>query len=64
MHRILPQPTYAPAVADDEDDVQQFVAPSPSLILRTAAPPYGQRPGWKPASAEDYGMWKQAHVVC
>jgi hypothetical protein len=54
IHRILPQPTYAPAVSDDEDDVQQF-APSQSLISRTTVPPYGQRPGWKPASPEDFG---------
>lgn len=26
-----------------------------SLAARTTVPPYGQRPGWKPASAEDFG---------
>jgi hypothetical protein len=57
MRSLLPQPTYGPVVSDDEDDVQQFAAaPSLSLISRTAVPPYGQRPGWKPASAEDFGM--------
>jgi hypothetical protein len=62
MHRILPQPTYGPVVSDDEEDVQQL-APLQTLISRTAVPPYGQRVGWKPAGAEDFGMSDQNLVA-
>ena len=41
----------------------QPFAPSQSLISRTAVPPYGQRPGWKPASAEDFGMSNKVIII-
>jgi len=51
---LLPLPTHAPVVSDDEEDVPQ-PAPSQSLITRTLIPPYGQRAGWKPLKSEDFG---------
>ena len=54
---LLPKPTYAPTVSDDEDEVAQLpvAATSQSVIIRAAVPPYGQRPGWKPTSPDDFG---------
>ncbi|KAF7986563.1 hypothetical protein HWV62_26306 [Athelia sp. TMB] len=64
---LLPQPTYAPAVSDDEDDFQQPApSQSQSLISRNAAPPYGQRSTWRPTKAEDFGdggAFPECHVA-
>ncbi|KII88154.1 hypothetical protein PLICRDRAFT_41291 [Plicaturopsis crispa FD-325 SS-3] len=66
---LLPKPTYAPAVSDDEDDVQTVTpgpAPSQALISRLAVPPYGQRAGWKPSSPDDFGdggAYPECHVA-
>lgn len=62
MFRLLPTPIYAPDVEEEEEQVVQVAqssqsAPSQSIILRTPAPPYGQRVGWKPSTQEDYGEW-------
>jgi hypothetical protein len=54
---VLPRPIHAPAVSDDDDDI--FPQPEPStstVVTRTAAPPYGQRNGWKPSAPEDFGQ--------
>jgi len=65
---ILPQPVYAPAVSDDEDEVLQVQATTPSqqVIIRTPVPPYGQRRGWKPTSSDDFGdggAYPECHVA-
>ncbi|EPQ57934.1 hypothetical protein GLOTRDRAFT_114500 [Gloeophyllum trabeum ATCC 11539] len=68
---VLPAPLNAPAIADDEDDVQvgpsQPQSQSTSLIsTRTVIPPYGQRKGWKPQSQEDFGdggAYPECHVA-
>ena len=54
---LLPKPSYAPTVSDDEDEIVQVpaVAPSQSVVIRAAVPPYGQRRGWKPTSPDDFG---------
>ncbi|KDR81752.1 hypothetical protein GALMADRAFT_239938 [Galerina marginata CBS 339.88] len=55
---LLPQPLYAPAVEDDEDEVQtrvHVISQSTTVITRPVVPPYGQRKGWKPSSLEDFG---------
>ncbi|OJA17317.1 hypothetical protein AZE42_04135 [Rhizopogon vesiculosus] len=62
---LLPLPTHAPAVSDDEEEVPQ-PAPSQSLITRTPIPPYGQRVGWKPLNPEDFGdggSYPECHVA-
>ncbi|KAG0697009.1 SKIP/SNW domain-containing protein [Suillus ampliporus] len=62
---ILPLPTYAPAVSDDEEEVIQ-PTPSQSVIIRTPIPPYGQRQGWKPLQAGDFGdggSYPECHVA-
>ncbi|TFY60078.1 hypothetical protein EVJ58_g5374 [Rhodofomes roseus] len=65
---LLPQPVYAPVVSDDEGDALQApaLAPSQSVIIRAAVPPYGQRQGWKPTSPDDFGdggAYPECHVA-
>ncbi|KAH9950193.1 pre-mRNA-processing protein 45 [Amylocystis lapponica] len=64
---LLPAPTYAPAVSDDEEDaVQAQASSSQSVIVRSLVPPYGQRGGWKPTSPEDFGdggAYPECHVA-
>lgn len=57
FNRLLPKPTYAPAVSDDEDDAIHQPTPSQSLITRHVVPPYGQRKGWKPSTPDDFGAF-------
>ncbi|KAJ8592502.1 pre-mRNA-processing protein 45 [Rhizopogon salebrosus TDB-379] len=62
---LLPLPTNAPAVSDEEEEVPQ-PAPSQSLITRTVIPPYGQRQEWKPLKPEDFGdggSYPECHVA-
>jgi len=54
----LPPPIHAPAIPDEEETVLRPSASTstpPPVVPRQAAPPYGQRNGWKPISPEDYG---------
>ncbi|EIW84869.1 hypothetical protein CONPUDRAFT_162190 [Coniophora puteana RWD-64-598 SS2] len=66
---VLPAPTYAPTVSDDEDDVRQegpSTSKDQSLIPHNATPPYGQRKGWKPSRPEDFGdggSYPECHVA-
>ncbi|KZT69814.1 pre-mRNA-processing protein 45 [Daedalea quercina L-15889] len=65
---LLPKPVYAPTVSDDEDEAVQVTAaaPSQSVIIRAAVPPYGQRRGWKPTSPDDFGdggAYPECHVA-
>ncbi|KAG2146852.1 SKIP/SNW domain-containing protein [Suillus bovinus] len=62
---LLPLPTHAPVISDDEEEVPQ-PAPSQSVISRTLIPPYGQRVGWKPVKSEDFGdggSYPECHVA-
>ncbi|EFI28337.1 pre-mRNA-processing protein 45 [Coprinopsis cinerea okayama7 len=65
---LLPAPLNAPAVPDNENHVPTVtpIAPTQSVIIRTAVPPYGQRVGWKPTSQEDFGdggSYPECHVA-
>ncbi|VDB82892.1 unnamed protein product [Peniophora sp. CBMAI 1063] len=54
----LPAPVNQPAVSEEEETYDApATQPSTStnVVLRQAAPPYGQRRGWKPTSQEDFG---------
>lgn len=56
LYRLLPSPVNAPAISDDDSHVPVApVAPSQSVIIRAAVPPYGQRAGWRPTGQEDFG---------
>ncbi|OCH92102.1 pre-mRNA-processing protein 45 [Obba rivulosa] len=70
---LLPKPAHTLSVSDDEEEQQlaqavqavQEVAPQ-SVVVRTAVPPYGQRPGWRPSSMEDFGdggAYPECHVA-
>ncbi|KAG1756352.1 SKIP/SNW domain-containing protein [Suillus paluster] len=62
---VLPLPTHAPVISDDEEEVIQ-PTPSQSVIIRTPIPPYGQRLGWKPLNPEDFGdggSYPECHVA-
>lgn len=58
--RILPQPLHTPDVDEEQEQVVQAIpsiVPSQAVTIRTPAPPYGQRTGWKPSTQEDYGAF-------
>ncbi|KIJ69183.1 hypothetical protein HYDPIDRAFT_179060 [Hydnomerulius pinastri MD-312] len=62
---VLPLPTNAPAISDDEEDVPRPI-PSQSVVVRAPIPPYGQRKGWSPSSQEDFGdggSYPECHIA-
>ncbi|KAH6918428.1 pre-mRNA-processing protein 45 [Coprinopsis sp. MPI-PUGE-AT-0042] len=64
---LLPSPVNAPAISDDDSHVPIApAAPSQSVIIRAAVPPYGQRAGWRPSGQEDFGdggSYPECHVA-
>lgn len=54
--RILPQPKYAPAISDDEDDIISTQAQFEQVTVTHSIPPYGQRRGWRPTKPSDFGI--------
>ncbi|RDB21219.1 Pre-mRNA-processing protein 45 [Hypsizygus marmoreus] len=61
---LLPQPIYAPAVSDDEEELVR--ATSQTVISRPARPSYGQRNGWRPTTPDDFGdggAYPECHVA-
>ncbi|KAF9013960.1 pre-mRNA-processing protein 45 [Cyathus striatus] len=62
---LLPQPVYAPAVAD-EDDISSHQITSTAVVTRPVVPAYGQRNGWKPTGQDDFGdggSFPECHIA-
>jgi SNW domain-containing protein 1 len=53
---LLPQPVHAPVISSDEESVLAVSSQSSqTLVSRPTRPPYGQRNGWRPSTADDFG---------
>ncbi|KAH7889512.1 SKIP/SNW domain-containing protein [Phlebopus sp. FC_14] len=64
LSAVLPLPSYAPVVSDDEEESRQI--PTQAVVARQLIPPYGKRKGWKPTSQEDFGdggSYPECHVA-
>ena len=55
--RLLPQPVFAPLISDDEPEHQIQAQSTTTVVVRAVVPVYGQRNGWRPTSAEDFGAY-------
>ncbi|KAB0800325.1 hypothetical protein PPYR_06065 [Photinus pyralis] len=67
LSAILPAPSQPVFDRDDELRLKSISKPSSALVIaQTIAPPYGQRRGWVPRKASDFGdggAFPEIHVV-
>ncbi|KZO90510.1 hypothetical protein CALVIDRAFT_569017 [Calocera viscosa TUFC12733] len=61
---LLPKPLYSAPVEEEEE--VEVVQPTLALAPRAVIPPYGQRSGWRPLKADDFGdggAYPECHIA-